>query len=434
MKFVSVFSGCAGFDKGLEVAGHRCVQQCEILPFRRDILSARFPNVPCHDDITTLHGSNLPRHDFIAGGSPCVGLSQAGHLKGMKDDRSALWYDQLRILKEAESRFMVWENVENARRSNGGDDFGIVLAGLDGAGYRAEWTIQSAGGYGAPHRRQRIFLIGLRDPDDDGVERACKLIKFGTRKGMRWIVKTDLFGKPLGFRWPREGYMKDGTAYSIKRRCPTFLPPDNGDGTFARVWTENGTEEKRIGFHWLTPGFNDGERTRYSLESAGKRNTGHGLGNLTEQVCKFRFHWPTPTAGMMKQHSSNPAYAESFRPGGKHEKVQKMLPVVLRLYRYDPAKYPPETRPALSPEWTEILSGFPPYWTDPDTRTVDPLNVTGPWPGAEKVENGYQVAEWETVDCFKSYVPETKHRIGAIGDAVVPQVSWRVGKVLLRAV
>lgn len=83
-------------------------------------------------DITKIHGADVPPVDAVIGGSPCQGLSIAGRRAGLADERSGLFMEQIRVIKEmrrshGKPRWMVWENVPGAFSSNKGEDFGAVL-------------------------------------------------------------------------------------------------------------------------------------------------------------------------------------------------------------------------------------------------------------------------------------------------------------------
>ena len=83
-------------------------------------------------DITKIHGADVPPVDTVIGGSPCQGLSIAGRRAGLADERSGLFMEQIRVIKEmrrshGKPRWMVWENVPGAFSSNKGEDFGAVL-------------------------------------------------------------------------------------------------------------------------------------------------------------------------------------------------------------------------------------------------------------------------------------------------------------------
>lgn len=183
MRVLSLFSGVGGMDYGLDTAGHQIVAMCEIDPKCRSVLTHRFPNIPVHDDVTTLDGKQFDgRVDIVAGGSPCQDLSVAGRRAGLDGERSGLFWHQCRVATQSAARWVLWENVAGALSSNNGTDFAAVLWGLTGCepavpedGWRsagvcvgpdrtAVWRLFDARWFGVAQRRRRVFVVaGPRD-------------------------------------------------------------------------------------------------------------------------------------------------------------------------------------------------------------------------------------------------------------------------------
>jgi DNA (cytosine-5)-methyltransferase 1 len=155
MRCLDLFSGIGGFAVGFHAAGIETAGFCEINPYARKVLATRFPNIPIHDDITTLKGDQFGPVDIIAGGFPCQDISAAGRGAGLSGSRSSLWYEMHRVISEARPRFVVIENSPLLRR-RGLED---VLGGLNALGYDAEWHCIPAGAVGAPHRRDRLWIV-----------------------------------------------------------------------------------------------------------------------------------------------------------------------------------------------------------------------------------------------------------------------------------
>jgi DNA (cytosine-5)-methyltransferase 1 len=176
MNVVSLFSGVGGFDLGLEAASMKTIYQCEWDKHARSILDRHWPLVPKWGDITTLTATEILRHgqnpDVIAWGSPCQDLSVAGKRAGLEGERSGLFHEGMRIIKElrketnnAYPRISIWENVAGALSSNRGADFGIILDEMAQAGAMViEWAMLDAQHFGIPQRRRRVFVIAIFDP------------------------------------------------------------------------------------------------------------------------------------------------------------------------------------------------------------------------------------------------------------------------------
>lgn len=159
MNVLDLFSGIGGFSLGLERAGMRTVAFCEIEPYCRAVLRKHWPNTPIYEDIRELTGDRLRADgiavDVICGGFPCQDISLAGKGAGIDGERSGLWSEYRRIIADVRPRFVIIENSP-ALRTRGGDR---VLTELETLGYTCEPIVVGAIHAGAPHRRQRAWLI-----------------------------------------------------------------------------------------------------------------------------------------------------------------------------------------------------------------------------------------------------------------------------------
>lgn len=159
MNVLDLFSGIGGFSLGLERAGMRTVAFCEIEPFQRAVLRKNFPNVRQYDDVRTLTAETLARDgigvDVICGGFPCQDISAAGKGAGIEGERSGLWSEIARLVGELRPRFVIVEN--SSMLLNRG--LVKVLGDLAAIGYDAEWECVPAASVGAPHIRDRIWLL-----------------------------------------------------------------------------------------------------------------------------------------------------------------------------------------------------------------------------------------------------------------------------------
>ena len=193
----SLFDGSGGFPLGGVLAGITPIWSSEIEPFPIRVTTARFPNMKHYGDISTLDGSELEPVDIISFGSPCQNLSVAGKREGLDGDRSSLFYEAIRIVKEMREatngkypRYIVWENVPGAFSSNKGEDVKAVLeeickvkdeqvsiskpakwenAGrIMGDGFSIAWRLLDAQYWGVPQRRQRIYLVADFDGGSAG--------------------------------------------------------------------------------------------------------------------------------------------------------------------------------------------------------------------------------------------------------------------------
>jgi DNA (cytosine-5)-methyltransferase 1 len=175
----SLFAGIGGFDLGLErTGGFRTAWFCERDEFCSRVLAHHWPGVPCYPDITALRGADIEPVDVVVGGFPCQDLSYAGAGAGLDGARSGLWSEYARLIGELGPRYVVVENVA-ALLARG---LGTVLADLAALGYDAEWDCIPASAVGAPHRRDRIWLVAY--PGGEQHE--------GPRVAQRWAGTTGL--------------------------------------------------------------------------------------------------------------------------------------------------------------------------------------------------------------------------------------------------
>lgn len=198
MTMGSLFDGIGGFPLAALHNGIIPVWASEIEPFPIQVTKLRFPQMQHTGDITKLNGKTLPLVDVICGGSPCQDLSVAGQRRGLAGERSGLFMEQVRIVKEMRNadenrglpdhlvrpRYLVWENVPGAFSSAEGEDFRAVIeeivrikdsashvprpdtgrwesagAAILGNRFSLAWRVLDAQYWGVAQRRRRIFLV-----------------------------------------------------------------------------------------------------------------------------------------------------------------------------------------------------------------------------------------------------------------------------------
>lgn len=174
--FGSLFAGIGGFDLGFERAGMKCKWQVEIDDYATKVLKKNFPTAHREKDIRQCGRHNLQPVDVICGGFPCQDISYAGLGAGLEGERSGLFFEAVRVVRELRPKAVVLENVA-ALLTRGLD---VVLGTLAAIGYDTEWHCIPAAAVGAPHIRDRVFVIGYAVADakchrlegaDDQIER-----------------------------------------------------------------------------------------------------------------------------------------------------------------------------------------------------------------------------------------------------------------------
>ena len=168
MTFGSLFAGIGGFDLGLERAGMRCLWQVEIDDYARRVLAKHWPDVARYGDVRGCGADNLARVDLICGGFPCQDISGAGKQAGLKGEQSGLWSEFHRTVCELKPRWVVVENVRNLLAIDAGRAMGAILRDLAESGYDAWWDCIPAAAVGAPHQRDRVFIVAYSHADRGG--------------------------------------------------------------------------------------------------------------------------------------------------------------------------------------------------------------------------------------------------------------------------
>ena len=160
LRVLDLFSGIGGFSLGLErTGGFETVAFCEIEDYPRRVLAKHWPKVPIYHDVRTLTADALSRDgisvDVICGGFPCQDISGAGKGAGLAGERSGLWREYARIIGELRPSLIIVENVAMLLSRGLGD----VLGDMAALGYDAEWHCIPASAIGAPHERDRVWVL-----------------------------------------------------------------------------------------------------------------------------------------------------------------------------------------------------------------------------------------------------------------------------------
>lgn len=165
---------CAGYGGlSLSIGDKHPSWVSEVDPHASRVLQTRFPYSPNLGDATRIDWSSAPGVDVLAGGTPCQDLSVAGRRAGMSEGtRSGLWSHMYRAAEELNPDVVIWENVAGARTSRGGNGvpaLGRVVTDLAGLGYGVVWDSVRASDVGAPHRRERVFVLAFRPTATDAL-------------------------------------------------------------------------------------------------------------------------------------------------------------------------------------------------------------------------------------------------------------------------
>ena len=264
LTFGSLFSGIGGIDLGLERAGMKCRWQSEIDSYASRVLAKHWPNTPNLGDVTEIDWTNVERTDVVAGGYPCQPFSVAGRREGDTDSRH-LWPYFATAIRVLRPRYALLENV-SGHLSLG---FGHVLADMAALGYDCRWDCIPAASVGAPHLRDRVFIIARdtrteqrRNVADSDNRRSCDPFR------TRWDAPWD--GRPI-------------MAHTDSERCAQqqFSTVADQTGLGSRCGDEALADTASIGMGI------DGASRNVADEGGRRRNYGRGQ---TENVS--RQQWP----------------------------------------------------------------------------------------------------------------------------------------------
>jgi len=221
--FGSLFAGIGGFDLGFERAGMECIWQVEINDYAQKVLAKHWPKVHREADIKTVGKHNLEYVDVICGGFPCQDISYAGRGAGLDGERSGLFFEAIRVVRELQPRVFVLENVA-ALLTRGLDR---VLGTLAEIGYDAEWHCIPAAYVGAPHIRDRVFILGYANcgrRESGGVAWETARHRLSTRAASSHAssmadTRCELWRSGLSERSDSDPQAKRGSATNDDKRC-----------------------------------------------------------------------------------------------------------------------------------------------------------------------------------------------------------------------
>jgi len=265
LKVVGLFAGVGGFEVGFASAGHRTILLSEIWEPAVAVLRERFPGVPVHEDVRTLH--DLPADtEVLAAGFPCQDLSQAGKTAGISGSRSSLVDEVFRLLHRRRVPWVVLENVSFMLQLGRGRAMSYVLDRLEELGYRWAYRVVSSLAF-LPQRRERVFILASTEEDPASVLLGEDVTPH--------IPDTDLDRRAHGFYWT-EGIrglgwavdaiptLKNGSTIGIPSPPAILLPdgkvvkPDIRDAErlqgFREDWTAPAVSVARPSLRWSLMG------------------------------------------------------------------------------------------------------------------------------------------------------------------------------------
>lgn len=262
LSVAGLFAGIGGIEIGFHQAGHSTQLLCEIDSAATAVLNARFAGIDVWPDVTTLNA--LPNTcDTVVAGFPCQDLSQAGKTAGLEGKNSGLIHYVLALIKGADIRWLLLENVSFMLQLGGGRALHQIVEELEVQGFRWAYRVIDSRSFGVPQRRQRIYLLASRDEDPTTIlfrdDAGAPHVAAGYEPasyGFYWTEGT----RGLGWADNAIPTLKGGSTIGIPS-SPAILTPDGIIGTmqiedaeriqgFSAGWTQPAESVVRASYRW----------------------------------------------------------------------------------------------------------------------------------------------------------------------------------------
>ena len=209
MKFIDFCAGIGGGRLGLEKLGMKCVGFSEIDEKAENIYRRFFGNDEVnYGDLMKINSNSLPNFDLLIAGFPCQSFSIVGLRKGLRDERGKIIYGLLKIMKAKRTKCFILENVKGLLNHEKGRTFKTILSLLDSEGYRVIAKTLDSSHYGLPHKRERVYFIGIRKDLIEDLDGFCNFFLQNPKKSaMECIRKYLIDAENLAFtNGNRESY------------------------------------------------------------------------------------------------------------------------------------------------------------------------------------------------------------------------------------
>lgn len=228
LRVLDLFSGIGGISLGLErTGGFKTEAFCEINPDRRADLAATWPGARIFEDVRDIRPDQLEDIDVITGGFPCQDISVAGRRSGIGGERTGLFSEIIRLAGELRPDLILLENSADLLTGDGGAWARHVFGQLATLGYDIEWHVIPASGLGAPHVRERVWIIATDASGGFQKERRHKLYlgRRFTRSGEAAAIVADHYC---------ERELQSGWVFCDQRGRSVHRP----DGAWPESWHE----------------------------------------------------------------------------------------------------------------------------------------------------------------------------------------------------
>ena len=407
LKVLDLFSGIGGFSLALESTGHfQTIGFVENDEYCQAVLRHHFPEVPILGDIKNVTKETVPtRPDVLCGGFPCQPFSVAGDQRA-KDDPRHLWPEMLRIIKEQKPTWVVGENVS-----------GLVKLGLDeildemeDQGYSTRTFNIPAFSVGAPHQRQRLWIIGhLGDPEHNGSP---------TPERQRGLLKQPEEPKKQISIWESEG---------TSSASGDVANPDN-EGVRSRIGGDDFDYEEESGEGGIDGEGSAGDDEWYDTsptqdegvdvpdtDDTGDRTQKHRVDEDGKKNIQGR---QEHTQSKSSRHGADVANSESFKSREQTE----------RQGRENTARRSDDSR-GTKTQRTETV-------TDPNGEGLQGQRKKYKLPKSKRKREIGGSSWWDVepnVGRVAYGVPNRVFKLRALGNSIIPQIAQKIGYAIIEA-
>lgn len=388
MVILDLFAGTGGFSLAGHWHGWQTAAFVEWDKHAQKVLKKNFPGVPVFGDIREFNGKDYEGTiDIICGGFPCQPFSTAGKRQGSADDRY-LWPEMLRVIREVKPTWVVGENVAGLLSMDGGAVFEEVCASLEDEGYTVEPFVLPAISVGAPHRRDRIWIIAKSDQANER-RTPGRLQGKDKRKGIQSKQRMDI---PCG----------------PDKVCGS--PPSNPGSTEPGIQEQNASRQE-----WRCPKAPRTKMVRQGDWSSHAKGAGSSDDASTNAKSQQEH---TPTKGRLQPKSCDGIACNAQREGLEGCEWMETTEVA-----------PEGHRGQWEEHWYEAATwlcgmddGLPSWMDDRDRAKI--YQAVG-YLGREEVE------KITGLDLFKVEVGiQRSKRLKMLGNSVVPQVVYQIFKAI----
>jgi len=228
LKFIDLFCGIGSFHYSFKPLGWECVMSCDIDKAAKNTYKENYGMAPL-DDITKIDVKTIPNHDVLCFGLPCQAFSQCGQHKGFEDERGALFFNVMNIIKHHKPNVIILENVQGLLTHDGGNTFQRIKTEFQQENYTLTYKLLKCSDYGLPQMRKRLFVIGVKNEtslvahidkflDLDEYKNETTLTAFlgkNFEKNTAYTIRCGGKNSPINDRHNWDGYMVDGKEYRL---------------------------------------------------------------------------------------------------------------------------------------------------------------------------------------------------------------------------